>query len=120
MKLVLGFVIALLLGGCVSVTEQGSVHYTSHQLGQSFLVQKERSRVESNGFTSIVVVAENKRSTTQKIRYRTLWFTASGKPVETSMNRWQNRTVPPRGLLEISAIAPKAEATDYRIEIDGL
>lgn len=120
MKLALGFVITLLLGGCVSVTDQGSVHYTSLTLGKSFLIQEERSWVEPNGFTSIVVVAENKWSITQKIRYRTLWFAASGKPVKTSMSQWQNRTVPPRGLLEISAIAPKAEATGYRVEIDGL
>jgi len=120
MKLTLGFVVILLLGGCVSATDEGSVYYTSHKLGQSFLIQDERSWVEPNGFTSVIVVAENKWSITQKIRYRTLWFTASGKPVQTSMSRWQSRTVPPRGLLEISAIAPKAEATDYRVEIDGL
>jgi uncharacterized protein YcfL len=120
MKLALGFVIALLLGGCVSVTDQGPVRYTSHTLGQSFLIQEERSWVEPNGFTTILVVAENKWSITRKLRYRTLWFTASGKPVKTSMSQWQNRTVPPRGLLEISAIAPRAEATSYRVEIDGV
>ena len=79
-----------------------------------------RTWVDRGGMENVLVEAESRSRFDKKVRYRVSWYSANGEPFKTIMSRWQNRTLPPKGSLEISSVAPHARAVAYKVEIEDL
>ena len=79
-----------------------------------------RTWVDRGGMENVLVEAESRSRFDKKVRYRVSWYSANGEPFKTIMSRWQNRTLPPKGSLEISSVAPHARDVAYKVEIEDL
>ncbi len=113
-------VVALLvLTGCTSqsvrVAEQyPQVHFASDVSGVNLYAVSDT--VLHDGNIQVVVSGRSSSQLEQRLRYRAIWFDASGAPINTVVSSWNRMTLQKGQPFDIKLIGPGRHAARYRIE----
>lgn len=74
------------------------------------------NRNNDSGFLQIVVAGHNKSSKTKRFRYKVEWLDADGVVIDTKTSVWQPMSVTGKSPFQIKAVAPRAEAVNFRMD----
>lgn len=107
--------ISLLLSACAATPGP-----YDHKVRMSKPVVRVLSMNESTaaGTLRVAVSAVPTAGGEQKLRYRVLWYDASGSPIESSVSSWQSRVLGDRQTFDFIAVAPAARAVSYIVEFE--
>lgn len=86
-------------------------------IGASFVIDEAvMNRNNNSGFLQIFVSGHNKSSKTKRFRYRVEWLDADGLVIDTKTSVWLPMSVTGKSPFQIKAVAPRAEAVNFRMD----
>lgn len=90
---------------------------TDKGLQRKARVEEVRESQVQGGLMKAQVRVRNTTSKPRRINCRFLWFDADGMRIETSLSSWRPKTLHGGESVWIDAVAPTAEASDFRFKM---
>ena len=73
---------------------------------------------QTQGANPVVSLAVQSISgSSRKIQYRTIWIAPNGSAIDSTLSVWKTVTLDPHEVADFKAIAPRADAQGFRMEI---
>lgn len=114
--------LAFTVSGCVVAPplpdEWGSRVFISADLRDNLQIVSIRDEELPNGNRQILLSGQSLGYFTQRVRYRALWFNASGAPVNTVVSAWSVITLENARPLDLKLIGPGRHGVSYRVEFE--
>jgi hypothetical protein len=105
-----------LLSGCATVqVQQNVVVYGSNVRIDG--VTDSRTR---DGVPEVVVFGRSMAVSDRPARVRTVWFDGQGRPIDTVVSAWMDRTLAGNRPFTLRMVGPSEQAARYRVEIEIL
>ena len=121
-KLLFAALLATTLAGCVVAPqvpdEWASRVFISADMRDNLHIVSLRDELLANGNRHILVSGQSYGYFTQRVRYRALWFDASGAPVNTVVSAWNVITLENARPFDLKLVGPGRQGVAYRVEFE--
>ncbi|UCG49230.1 MAG: YcfL family protein [Phycisphaerales bacterium] len=91
-------------------------HAFSALIGEGIMVDEAVTRRNEAGLLELYVNGHNEAYNTKRFRYRVEWLDADGLLIETRATTWLPASSMGKSPFTIKAVAPRAEAVDFRMD----
>ena len=85
-------------------------------IGEGIMVDEAVMRRNKAGLLELYVNGHNESYNTKRFRYRVEWLDADGLVIETRATTWLRASSMGKSPFSIKAVAPRAEAVDFRMD----